>query len=93
MDRKTFFVSFFLRRDRTRKGQAPVMARISVNGIAKEVYTQCRTPVEKWDKVRGRATGRDKLAYEVNAYIDDFRAKVLEIYRALQAEGFEGECF
>ena len=58
--------------------------------FAKEVYTQCRTPVDKWDTAKGRATGRDKLAYEVNAYIADFRAKVVEIYRTLQAEGFEG---
>ena len=90
-NRKTFFVSFFLRRDRVMKnGTAPIMARISVNGIAREVYTQCRTPVDKWDTAKGRATGRDKLAYEVNAYIDDFRAKVVEIYRTLQSEGFEG---
>lgn len=73
-----------------KNGTAPIMARISINGIAREVYTQCRTPVNKWDTVKGRATGRDKLAYEVNAYIDDFRAKVVEIYRTLQAEGFEG---
>lgn len=69
---------------------APILARITVNGISKEVYTQCRTPVDKWDTAKGRATGRDKLAYEVNAYIDDFRAKVVETYRTLQAEGFEG---
>ena len=93
-NRKTFFVSFFLRRDRVMKnGTAPIMARISVNGIAREVYTQCRTPVDKWDTAKGRATGRDKLAYEVNAYIDDSRAKVVEIYRTLQAEGFEGNAF
>ena len=90
MNRKTFCVSFFLRRVRTNKGMAPILARISVNGISKEVYTQCRTAVDKWDKAKGRATGRDKLSYEVNAYIDDFRAKVIEIYRTLQAEGFEG---
>ena len=90
MNRKTFCISFFLRRVRTVKGMAPILARITVNGISKEVYTQCRTPVDKWDTAKGRATGRDKLAYEVNAYIDDFRAKVVEIYRTLQAEGFEG---
>ena len=90
MNRKTFCISFFLRRVRTVKGMAPILARITVNGISKEVYTQCRTPVDKWDTPKGRATGRDKLAYEVNAYIDDFRAKVVEIYRTLQAEGFEG---
>ena len=90
MNRKTFCISFFLRRVRTVKGMAPILARITVNGISKEVYTQCRTPVDKWDTAKWRATGRDKLAYEVNAYIDDFRAKVVEIYRTLQAEGFEG---
>ncbi len=90
MNRKTFCISFFLRRVRTVKGMAPILARITVNGISKEVYTQCRTPVDKWDTAKGRATGRDKLAYEVNAYIHDFRAKVVEIYRTLQAEGFEG---
>ena len=90
MNRKTFCISFFLRRVRTVKGMAPILARITVHGISKEVYTQCRTPVDKWDTAKGRATGRDKLAYEVNAYIDDFRAKVVEIYRTLQAEGFEG---
>lgn len=90
MNRKTFCISFFLRRVRTVKGMAPILTRITVNGISKEVYTQCRTPVDKWDTAKGRATGRDKLAYEVNAYIDDFRAKVVEIYRTLQAEGFEG---
>lgn len=90
MNRKTFCISFFLRRVRTVKGMAPILARITVNGISKEVYTQCRTPVDKWDTAKGRATGRDKLAYEVNAYIDDFRAKVVEIYRTLQVEGFEG---
>lgn len=93
MNRKTFCISFFLRRVRTVKGMAPILARITVNGISKEVYTQCRTPVDKWDTAKGRATGRDKLAYEVNAYIDDFRAKVVEIYRTLQSEGFEGNAF
>lgn len=69
LNRKTFFVSFFLRRDRVMKnGTAPIMARISVNGIAKEIYTQCRTAVDKWDPAKGRATGRDRLSYEVNAY-------------------------
>ena len=48
LNRKTFFVSFFLRRDRVMKnGTAPIMARISVNGIAKEIYTQCRTAVDR----------------------------------------------
>ena len=88
LNRKTFFVSFFLRRDRVMKnGTAPIMARISVNGIAKEIYTHVVRRSISGDPAKGRATGRDRLSYEVNAYIDDFRAKVIEIYRTLQAEG------
>lgn len=89
MIRKTLFVTFFLRRNRTIKGQAPVMVRVTVNGIFKEIQTQFRTPVDKWDVHKGRSTGRDKLACEVNAYIDDCRAEIIAIHRKMQAEGLE----
>ena len=42
MSRKTFCVSFFLRKARTNKvGLTPILARITTNGISKEIYIQC----------------------------------------------------
>ena len=42
MSRKTFCISFFLRKARTNKaGLTPILARITTNGISKEIYIQC----------------------------------------------------
>lgn len=91
MERKTFSVSFFLRRARiSKKGLAPILARITTNGLAKEVYIQCSVAPEKWNQSKERATGRDKLSQQINGYIDDFRAKIIEAQRELQTKGFEG---
>lgn len=93
MNRKTFHVTFFLRKARTSKaGLTPILARISTDGISKEVYIQCSVPPEKWSQAKERATGKDKLCQQVNAYLDDFRAKLIETRRELQAKGFEGNC-
>ena len=43
MSRKTFCVSFFLRKARTNKvGLTPILARITTNGISKEIYSSVR---------------------------------------------------
>lgn len=51
MERKRFCVTFFLRRARTNKaGLAPILARITTNGVSKEVYIQCSVPVDRWNQ-------------------------------------------
>ncbi|WP_462353620.1 Arm DNA-binding domain-containing protein [Alistipes timonensis] len=51
MERKRFCVTFFLRRARTNKaGLAPILARITTNGVSKEVYIQCSVPADKWNQ-------------------------------------------
>lgn len=93
MERRTFHVSFFLRRTRTsKKGLAPILARISTNGISKEVYIQCPVSPKKWSQDKERATGKDKLCQQVNAYLDDYRARIVEVQRELQAKEYEGNC-
>lgn len=72
MERKTFCVSFFLRRARTsKKGLVPILACITTNGILKEVYIQCSVARDQWNQAKERATGRDKFCQQVNAYLDD----------------------
>lgn len=94
MERKTFAVSFFLRRARTsKKGLAPILARITTNGISKEVYIQCSVPPEKWNQAKERAIGKDRLCQTVNAYVEGFRAKIIEVRQELIAKGYEGNAF
>lgn len=93
MNRQRFCVTFFLRKARISKaGLAPILARITTNGISKEVYIQCSVPPEKWNQSKERATGKDLLCQQVNAYLDDYRARILEVRQELLAKGCEGNC-
>ena len=91
MERKTFRISFFLRKARLSKtGMIPIFARVSTSGLRQDFYIQCQVKPELWDQNKERATGRDKYCYQVNAYLDDYRARIVEAHRELLREGFEG---
>ncbi len=91
MERKTFRILFLLRKSRTGKnGLAPILARITTNGLQSEIYIQCHVNPAKWNQTKERATGSDRLSCQVNACLDDFRARVLEIRQELIEEGYEG---
>jgi hypothetical protein len=93
MERKRFCVTFFLRRARTNKaGLTPILARITTNGVSKEVYIQCSVPADRWNQSKEWATGRDKLCQQVNAYLNEYRARILAIRQELISKGFEGNC-
>ncbi len=49
MERKTFRILFLLRKCRTGKnGLAPILARITTNGLQSEIYIQCHVSPAKW---------------------------------------------
>lgn len=86
--RQSFKITFYLRRTRlTKAGLAPVLSRVTVNGIAAEIPLKCHIYPEKWSQQKERAIGKDKLSSEINATLDSFRAKVLEIRTQIQHEG------
>ena len=91
MERKRFGVTYFLRKARTNKaGLTPILARITTNGISKEIYIQCSVPADKWNQAKERATGKDKLCQQVNSYLDDYRARILAVRQELISKGYEG---
>lgn len=93
MERKRFSVTYFLRKARTNKaGLTPILARITTNGISKEIYIQCSVPADKWSQSKERATGKDKLCQQVNSYLDDYRARILAVRQELISKGYEGNC-
>ena len=93
MERKRFGVTYFLRKARTNKaGLTPILARITTNGISKEIYIQCSVPADKWSQSKERAIGKDKLCQQVNSYLDDYRARILAVRQELIAKGYEGNC-
>ena len=90
MERQSFKITFYLRRNRvTKAGLAPILSRVTVNGIAAEIPVKCHIYPERWNQQKERATGKDKLSVEINAALDIFRARALEIRTQIQQEGRE----
>ena len=49
LPRTTFSVVFFCKKTKvTKKGKAPIYARITTTGQSTEVYTQCYIELEHW---------------------------------------------
>ena len=91
MERNTFRILFLLRKNRTGKnGLTPILARITTNGLKSEIHIQCHTNPTRWNQAKERATGNDKLSFQVNACLDSFRARALEVRQQLIAEGYDG---
>ena len=91
MERRTFKVTYFIRKARTGKnGLAPILARITTNRLVQDVYIQCSADPGRWDQTKERATGKNRYASEVNAYLDDYRARIISIRNDLLKEGYEG---
>ena len=81
---------FFLRRARTsKKGLAPILARITTNGISKEIYIQCSVDPQKWDQAKERTIGRDSYSQQVNTYLDEYRTRILQIRQDLEKKGHD----
>ena len=56
------------------------------------MYIQCSAPAYKWNQSKECATGRDKLCQQVNAYLNEYRARVLGVRQELISKGYEGNC-
>lgn len=94
MERKTFSVVFFCKKTKvTRKGKAPIYARITTQGVSTEVYTQCQIEPEKWNQRAERSLFRDQVSMQINDIVASYRANILAAYDQLIKEGREPNCF
>lgn len=88
MKRHTFSVLFFIKKTRTNKsGECPIMLRITVNGISQETLIGRTISPAIWDQATGRATGKDRISFETNTFLDTVRAKIIQIHRQMEVDG------
>lgn len=60
MHRMTFSVVFFCKKTKlSKKGKAPIYARITTSGRATEVHTQCQIEPERWNQRLERSLYKD----------------------------------
>ena len=94
MKRTTFSVVFFCKKTKlTKKGTAPIYARITTSGRSTEIYTQCRIEPEHWNQRLERCMLRDPVSTQINGILATYRTNILAAYDSLIKEGKTPDCF
>lgn len=85
--RNTLSVLFIIKKSKLLKnGEAPICMRITVNKRVTEVMIKRSIPVDLWNQKKECSKGKDRVAIELNHYINTVRAKVLQIHRELEID-------
>nr|WP_322624205.1 site-specific integrase [uncultured Flavobacterium sp.] len=80
----TFGVLFYLKKQKaTAKGTAPICARVTVNGKRTEISVKRSVLVSQWDAKKGLAKGSRKETVELNMFLDQFKAKIINTYQQM----------
>ncbi len=81
----TFGVHFTLRQSRQVDGKSPVYVRIVVNKSRCELALKCYLKKEDWT-VRGLAKPKNEELKQLNSYLEEVRAKIINYYRNLERQ-------
>ena len=85
--RNTLSVLFIIKKAKLLKnGEAPICMRITVNKRVAEVMIKRSIPIDLWNQKKECSKGKDRVATELNHYINTVRAKVLQIHRELEID-------
>jgi site-specific recombinase XerD len=88
MERKTFSISFLIRRSKLTKNlEAPVIMRITVNGARTEVAIQRSIAPDEWNSQKGCAKTRTQYGRILNEYLDQIRLRVFRCQQDLRFNG------
>ncbi|WP_010662971.1 Arm DNA-binding domain-containing protein [Marinilabilia salmonicolor] len=77
---QNFTVSFIIRTARITEGQAPIYARISINGKRTEFSIKRFISPELWNKEAGKVKPKSREASQINPYLDKIRKRLWECY-------------
>ena len=88
--KSTFKLLFYLKKNEPKKnGHAPIMARITIDGVAKTLGTKLEINADNWDLKFGRVLGKSTQALSINQKLDNIRGRIDKIYEdMLKHEGF-----
>ena len=90
MERLTFSLLFYIRRTKlNRHGEAPVMMRITVNGVRADASLKKTILADLWNSDKGKATEKKREGKELNLYLDAVYMRILKIQRDLEIEGID----
>ena len=80
----TFGVLFYLKTQKTSaQGSAPICARVTVNGKRTEISVKRSVNANEWDDRKGMAKGSRKETVELNMFLNQFKAKIINTYQQM----------
>ncbi len=79
MIEKSFAILFFVRKPKGyTRGEAPIVLRITVNSVRKEISTKHSCEPDRWNNQAQRVRGATEKVRALNAYLDSLELKVHE---------------
>ncbi|HCO82609.1 MAG TPA: hypothetical protein DIT95_03625 [Arenibacter sp.] len=83
---QTFTVIFFTRKSRSVKNLLSIYVRITILGKRAEISLKRNIDAGQWDCIKGRGKGRSEEIRNLNAYLDQVQAKLLQCHGQLVQE-------
>ena len=78
---------FYIMRTRvTRKGEAPILLRVTISGTRATCSTKLKVDPSTWNALAERAIGRDRLTIELNQHLEVIKAKISKIHRQFEID-------
>ena len=87
MERTTFGLLFYIRRDKTNKrSEAPVFMRLTINGERADASIKRFIEPHAWNSAKGKANEKSRGGKDLNLYLDAISANILRIQRDLELD-------
>ena len=90
MERTTFSLLFYIRRDKlNKKGTVPVFMRLTINGERADASIKRSIDPSAWNPNKGKANEKCRSGKDLNLYLDAISANILRIQRDLELDNKE----
>ena len=84
MKHETMKILFVIKKSSLLKnGEAPIVVRVTINGVSDEVRIQRSVLPRLWNQARGCCKGRDRVSIELNDYIESLKTKIHNLHKEL----------
>ena len=83
MQRSTFKVLFYVKRQSEKSGQVPVMGRITINGTMSQFSCKLSVRASLWDAKANKASGKSLEAQRINEKLENIKTNIGKQYQRL----------
>ena len=83
MQRSTFKVLFYVKRQSEKSGQVPVMGRITINGTMSQFSCKLTVRSTLWDAKANKASGKSLEAQRLNEKLENIKTNIGKQYQRL----------